>query len=179
MSVKRRRDFDPTGFVEIPDFPGYFCSRDGVFVSVRRNRLTELKKCEGKVGYQLVTLYQGTRKGHIRYVHRILAALFIRPPRPGEVVNHINGIKTDNRIENLEWCTEKENIHHKDRVLQKHNQGERHGMSKLTRTQVWEIRKRLVDGEGPAAIARRFGVHQSTISYIKSGKLWRSVTRAV
>lgn len=49
---------------------------------------------------------------HNLSVHRLVALAFIGEPTPGQVVNHINEVRTDNCLENLEWVTQKQNIHH-------------------------------------------------------------------
>src|SRR3954451_6535865 len=75
-------------------------------------------------------------------VHRIVSAHFIPNHYNKPFVNHINGSKTDNRVANLEWCTQSENMRHAFLSgLQKPNDGERNGQSKLTYNQVEVIRK--------------------------------------
>lgn len=59
-------------------------------------------------GYYLVDLRLGTKKKRIT-VHRLVAIAFLDNPNKKPNVDHINTIRTDNRVENLKWCTQKEN----------------------------------------------------------------------
>ena len=59
----------------------------------------------GTNGYRIIKLYKNNKKRYTYSVHRLVAETFIEKPSYAECVNHINGNKLDNRVENLEWCT--------------------------------------------------------------------------
>ena len=99
----------------VPGYEGlYEVSHMGRVYSVRRGKLRKLNKLPN--GYLQVML---SKDGHRAYllVHRLVAEVFIPNPEDKPQVNHRNGDKTDNRAENLEWCTMSENLQHRHQVL--------------------------------------------------------------
>jgi hypothetical protein len=67
--------------------------------------------CRGSHKYHSVDLYANGKR-FSRYVHRLVAETFIPNPDNKGEVNHINGVKDDNRVENLQWSTRSENMKH-------------------------------------------------------------------
>lgn len=105
-------------------------------------------------------------------VHRAVARAFLGDSSSDAQVNHIDGDKTNNRLENLEWVTPKGNQDHAVRTGLRLS-GEDHVFSKLTAEDVREIKLALAHGERGATLARKYNVTKANISSIKHGKSWR------
>ncbi len=127
------------------------------------------------IGYPRLVLY-GNGKQKNRYVHRLVAQTFIPNPNNFPQVNHKNGIRTDNRVENLYWGTQQDNIND-SKAHGTLIKGERAGNSKLKEFQVREIR--LLKEKNPSLscteIGKMFGVTQSPILRILNNKTWTHV----
>ncbi len=93
----------------VNDFPSYAVTRDGRIWSFKSKGWLKPKIRKDK--YKSVSLSnEGKRKGF--YVHRIVASAFLPNPLNFPVVNHIDGDKGNNNVENLEWCTNSHNTIH-------------------------------------------------------------------
>lgn len=126
-----------------------------------------------KSGYPVVNLWSGN-VGRVYTVHELVAAAFLGTRPNGWSVNHIDGNKTHNAIENLEYMTLSDNSRHQFEtgLCQR---GERNGHSKLTEHNILEIRRRANAGERTVDLAREFGVGSPIISQIKHGTRWKHV----
>lgn len=106
---------------KIKNFPDYYVTGSGEVYSITTNKFSNhkgikkiLKPFKTRNGYLMVGFGKKTVK---RLLHRLVAEAFIPNPLGLPQVNHKNGNKEDNRVENLEWCTCSENLKHKHRVL--------------------------------------------------------------
>lgn len=91
---------------------------NGYGVYVRKGQMLSLSENKGK-GYLRVSLYRNHRDIKHYEVHRLVALHFVPGYKKGLVVNHKNEIKTDNRADNLEWCTYQYNLNYSDHVAWK------------------------------------------------------------
>ena len=111
-------------------------------------------------------------------VHRLVAEAFIPNPENKRTVNHKNGIKTDNRVENLEWNTHKENIAHSLRNNTFHvtvKNGENHSSAKLKNYDIIEIRILAEMGIRTDTISKVFNVSNNTVSSILRRRIWNHI----
>jgi len=152
-----------------PGFPDYAVSSKGRVLS--RAKISKRKSHGGKTaGFatvgKLLKLQAGAH-GYLkvnlgytkqRMVHGLVARAFLGVRPEGAQVNHKNGKKADNRVENLEYCTPKENIAH---ALET---GLRKG--KLTEEQKVEIRARYLKGESCLEMAKDYNVHNSSLAAV-------------
>ncbi len=105
-------------------------------------------------------------------VHRLVCTAFHgEPPTSKHEPNHIDTCRTNNRADNLEWLTRKENLAHSTK-LGHHNQGERAGAAKITEKDVQTILKGLADGRTGRSLAHEFHLSYAQISRIKTGQRW-------
>ena len=112
--------------------------------------------------------------GHreMKQIHRLVAMAFIPNPENKPYVNHINAIKNDNRVVNLEWCTPKENDHHAMKMGLK-AKGENNGYSKLKQKDVNEIRAKYKPRKYTnKMLAKEYGISYHEIQLITSNKRW-------
>ncbi len=132
-----------------------------------------------KDGYCRVTLIGKKSRTHDYRVHRLVAEAFIPNPNNKSTVNHIDGNKKNNHVDNLEWNTREENMQHAYKhKLKKAMQGNLNGNAKLTLEQVRSIREEYVyesKEHGTVALAKKYGVTNRTIGLIVNNKSYRNV----
>lgn len=138
-----------------------------------------LKQSINKYGYNGVCLYKNS-KGKFIKVHRLIAIAFLPNPENKPQVNHKDGIKTNNRIENLEWVTNKENFAHAKEIGLLHGcehlKGEKNPKAKLKEYEVIFIRRNF---DGTTKMRKHFAeiynLNICTVNRVLCGKYWRNL----
>lgn len=169
MDVERWQD--------IPEFNGLYQVSDQGRVrrQIRGGGFRVLAGSLSEKGYVRVAL-----SGRPYRVHRLVMAAFVGTAAEKMTVNHKNGVKTDNRLVNLEYMTQKENVRHSMDVLGVvkggRASGERNAHAKLTADKVRTIRERYAQGGiSLNTLGREYGVSKVTIYHIVTCRIWKSV----
>jgi len=157
---------------DIPDFEGYQVSSFGNVRGVDRLRRSKvgLRLTRGQELKQLLN-----KKGcHTRLVHKLVASAFLTKPEGCTQINHINGIKTDNRVNNLEWVTQSENQLHAYKLgLQPSRSGEGNGRATLTDEKVTALKELYNSGKSAKEVSEILEVSLYTVRAIIAGKTWK------
>ena len=140
----------------------YQVSNLGRVKSLTRNIFLKLQR--DKKGYCVCKLSNGKNRKEAKG-HRLVAQAFIPNPENKRQVNHINGIKTDNRVENLEWCTSQENnIHAVKTGLKVYSEKSGKPKRKIKCLDTGEIFESINDAH------RKCGLHRKTLWLCCQGK---------
>lgn len=158
--------------VPIKNFPDYYITDSGLVYSRnpyknRDGRIKRIKTVQRKTGYINVGLNRNN-KHFVLPLHRLVAMAFVPNPDNKPEVNHINGVKHDNRADNLEWVTHSENIKHSYTTLGK----KRNPHFNVYRKWVACIKDgKIIDKfHGTREASRQTGIRQARISECCLGK---------
>ena len=162
---------------DIKDFEGYYqISTKGRVKSFHKGTVRIMKLQVTKDGYLRVELHRPGKKRKTQ-VHILVAETFLPNPENKPEVNHEDGNKSNNCVENLKWSTSSENRQHAVRMGLQRSGCDRPDAT-LTAEQVREIRRDCIPGRwnfGFNSFARKFNVSKITIKKAYEGKRYKNV----
>ena len=169
---------------KIPDYSRYEASTLGRIRTPNwkgGNKPDILRPALDNGGYLRTMLKRDDGVTHTIKVHRIIASTFLENIEHKKEVNHKNGIRSDNRLTNLEWVNHSENIKHSFKIGLSSNIGEKNPAATLTEKEVKEIRanykygrkSKYDGGETKVQIAKRYNTTVSVIKMIIQKRTWK------
>ena len=163
----------------VPSALGYAATACGQIISYHRLEPFALKQANHPQGYKKVCLK--TENGiKNKLVHRLIMEAWVGPCPEGCVTNHKNGNKTDNRVENLEYCTQRENMIHSCLYglspKPPTTRGSKCRLAKLTEEKILAMRSEVDRKPGYLKrLSELYGVTPSTISKILRRTIWTHI----
>lgn len=157
----------------------YYANDNGSIYSTISNKTLSYQL--DKDGYAKVQLSSTDGKRHRYSVHRLILENFKPVENMQKLqVNHIDGNKLNNRLDNLEWCNCSENQIHAHKIGLKNQKGDKNNASKLTEKQVLEIIDLLLLKQFTyKEIASKYGINEETVGAIKRKKNWKYLTENI
>jgi hypothetical protein len=157
-------------------FPGYAVASDGGFWSCRQyGRWIQRKTYPTNLGYAQLKMNVNGRQ-RMFAAHRAILIAFSGENHPNLDVRHLNGIRNDNRLENLSWGTRSENmldsLTYGTKVHCQSRPKERNGRARLTSSDIVAIR---ASSDPRSELALQYGVGKSTIGHVLRGDTWKDV----
>lgn len=158
----------------IPNLEGYFLDKDGNIYSIKHQSLKQLKSYVNKRnGYRYVGISHSNKKRTLR-ICRLMGKTYLNLTND-MTINHKNGIKSDDRLENLEVITLRENIIHGFKTGIINRKGSNHNQSILTEDIVLEIRKLYDQGMKIIELCKKFNLKYSHVEKLAKRRIWTHV----
>ncbi len=175
--INKKKVLIDLGFTPIPDYEGYWAREDGKIASSNNRESRIIKILSPLVinsGYETVNI-RPINKGTVRRtVHRLIALTFLPNPDNLPEINHRDGDKLNNCIENLEWISRSGNKKHAlQKGLRIPGKGEKAGNSKLTESQVIEIHTMYASGVNIGEISSKYGISKRHVYTIGKAVEWK------
>lgn len=131
-----------------------------------------LKKHKANGGYNVVALHKNKNQKTYK-VSRLIGITWKDNPDNKPEINHKNSIRTDDRAENIEWCTRSENVKHSYDKGNANQKGEKNAYSKLTKKKVLSIRDKYDSGKySQIELSDMFNISKTTIHNVVKRKTW-------
>lgn len=162
---------------DIPEYEGHYqISNLGLIKSLKNKKEKILKLSYDKDKYLVTSLYKNNKVKNNK-IHRLVMLTFKSDDYfDGAEVNHINGVKTDNNLDNLEWCTHNENMKHAIKTGLKDHKGEKNSNCRLTEDEVRKIRFYYKNKDyNQIQLSKIFNTSRQHIGFIINYKKWTHI----